>query len=84
MLNISSKLHKSPIVSEGMNILRNLNRDKDEKPAKYQNNSKKEINFRYELNQAYHLVVKRVEADMVNKFALRMANYTQDRFKELI
>ena len=67
-----------------MNILGGLNREKDEKPAKYQNNSKKEINFRYELNQAYHLVVKRVEADMINKFSLRMANYTQDRFQELV
>ena len=43
-----------------MNIPSGQNRDIDEKPAKYHNNSKKEINFRYELNQAFHLSVKKI------------------------
>ncbi len=47
LLNISSNLKKRPIVTEGMNIGGNLNRKTDEKPIKYHNNSKKEINFRY-------------------------------------
>jgi len=84
LLNISSSLHNRPIVTEGMNIFGGLNREKNEKPAKYYNNSNKEINFRYELNQAYHLTVKRVEADMGKNFAKRTANYMQDRFQELI